>query len=86
MSPGGRIALALLWALSLVVTAAWTTTTRAQESPSPILPVPGRIIAGEDLGFRLEGQRDGVPAGTLVVRINGTWVEVRSSLKVMPLK
>ena len=85
MSPGGRIALALLWALSLVVTAAWTTT-RAQESPSPILPVPGRIIAGEDLGFRLEGRRDGVPAGTLVVRINGTWVEVRSSLKVMPLK
>jgi hypothetical protein len=43
-----------------------------------VLPerVAPRVISGSDLGFRVEGIRGGkVPVGTLVVRINGEWVE-----------
>ena len=40
-----------------------------------IQPVPPQVLSGPDVGFRIEGQRAGVPVGTLVVRINGEWVE-----------
>ena len=80
-----RIGLVLVWALSIVATAAWAASTGAQARPTSE-PGAGTIIAGENLGFRLEGQRDGLPTGTLVVRIDGMWVEARTSLKVMPLK
>lgn len=33
------------------------------------------VLSGPDLGFRVEGQRGGTPVGTLVVRIDGQWVE-----------
>jgi hypothetical protein len=80
-----RIGLVLVWALSIMATAAWAASTGAQAPPAGEAGA-GTIIAGENLGFRLEGRRDGMPTGTLVVRINGTWVEARTSLKVMPLK
>lgn len=34
------------------------------------------VIAGSDLGFRIEN-RDNVPIGKLVVRINGRWVDAQ---------
>ena len=80
-----RIALALLWLLSLAATAAWSTA-RAQDIGAGGHSATGTIITGEDLGFRVESRRDGVPTGTLVVRIDGKWVEARSSLKLMPVK
>jgi hypothetical protein len=33
------------------------------------------MISGSDIGFRVDRQRDGVPVGALVVRVNGQWVE-----------
>ena len=33
------------------------------------------VIAGNDLGFRVESTRNGIPVGKLVVRINGKWVD-----------
>lgn len=80
-----RIGLVLLWALSIIATGAWAASVGAQKPPAGKQGA-GTIIAGDNLGFRLEGQRDGVPTGTLVVRIDGMWVEARTSLKVMPLK
>jgi len=38
-------------------------------------PVPPRVLFGEDVGFRVEGLRGEVPSGTLVIRVNGEWVE-----------
>ena len=39
---------------------------------------PGKdltVLSGPDLGFRVDGfGRDGVPLGTLVVRVGGKWV------------
>ena len=33
-----------------------------------------------DLGFRIDSDRGGVPTGRFVVRVNGTWVEVKESV------
>ena len=35
------------------------------------------VLSGPDLGFRLEGQFQNQPYGTLMVRVKGEWVEVR---------
>ena len=37
------------------------------------------ILSGSDIGFRVEGNRDGNAVGTLMVRINGTWVKAMFS-------
>jgi hypothetical protein len=42
-------------------------------------PVPPRVI--EDVGFRVEGLRGGAtPVGTVVVRIDGKWVDAEVKL------
>ena len=36
------------------------------------------VLSGSDLGFRVDGHdRDGAQVGTLVVRVDGKWVEAR---------
>ena len=35
------------------------------------------VIAGSDLGFRVESTKDNVPVGKIVVRINGHWVDAQ---------
>jgi hypothetical protein len=40
-----------------------------------IQPVTPTVISGADFGFRVEGNRGGTPVGTLVVKMNGQWVE-----------
>jgi hypothetical protein len=37
-------------------------------------------VSGADIGFRVEGTRDGRALGTLVVRIDGQWVETAASV------
>ena len=44
--------------------------------PQPIPPSTANIISGNDIGFRIDGRRGNPPVGTLVVRVNGQWVEV----------
>jgi hypothetical protein len=59
-----RIALAVLWVASLVAVRAW-----AQSDP--------RVISGGDIGFRVERvDSHGTPMGSVVVRVDGKWVEV----------
>jgi hypothetical protein len=43
------------------------------------------IMSGPDIGFRVEGQRNGAPTGTMVVRIDGTWRTVESAVRTRPL-
>jgi hypothetical protein len=42
----------------------------------PIQPLTPTVVSGGDLGFRVEGRRGNTPVGTLVIRINGQWVDV----------
>jgi hypothetical protein len=36
-----------------------------------------QVIAGPDLGLRIDGDENGTPVGRLVIRVNGKWVEAR---------
>jgi hypothetical protein len=68
--------LVTIWILSLTATAALTAQVR-QWLPMEPLPEP-IVFSGDDIGFRVEGTVDGVPAGKLVIRSrSGQWVEPR---------
>jgi hypothetical protein len=63
----------VLWMFSLLAVA---SLVRAQAYGITPLPEP-RIVAGADLGFRIEGSQNGVAVGTLVVRVNDKWIDAR---------
>jgi hypothetical protein len=52
----------------------------APEAPRPALghEIAGQVFSGDDLGVRVTGKvdQDGKVPGTLVVKINGQWIEV----------
>jgi hypothetical protein len=56
--------------LVLVASGTWVLAQAVQ--PKPVVP---NVISGNDIGFRMEGQKGARPIGRLVVRINGQWVE-----------
>jgi len=77
--------LAMFWVLSLLAVG---TIANGQSYGVNPLPEP-KIVAGPDLGFRVEGEQKGAPVGRLVVRINGRWVEANlgsGSLGTHPLR
>ena len=72
--------LTVMWVLSLMVVG--MASSRAQV-PSPTermmresLLLEGPIIvSGNDVGFRIERTKDGIPVGKVVVRIDGKWLD-----------
>jgi hypothetical protein len=66
-----RIALVMMWLASLFAVA---TLARGQAHQLNPLPKP-IVVSGSDIGYRVEGLLRGAPAGTLVIRWNGKWVE-----------
>lgn len=81
MSIRAFLSLALLWVLSLFVVA---SVVKAQVYEIRPLPEP-KIASGADFGLRIEGDQNGTPVGTLVVRVNGKWIEARlGSVKGVP--
>jgi hypothetical protein len=71
MTTRKHIAVILLWALSLVIVAAFA---HAQTVQRPVTPT---VLSGSDIGFRVTGRAGDHAIGTLVVRINGEWVEAQ---------
>jgi hypothetical protein len=72
--------LATFWVLSLIVVSAISSSAQFPGRgglpglpPSLILENPV-VLTGSEVGFRLERVRDGVPIGTVVVRVDGRWV------------
>ena len=61
----------ILWVVSLITVA---TIASAQAQFWRPLPEP-RVLSGPDVGFRVEGFRGEVPGGTIVIRVNGQWIE-----------
>ena len=49
-------------------------TRRGVQDP-PVQPLPCIVLTGHDVGFRLEGYSGSTPAGRIVVKVNGQWVE-----------
>ena len=82
----------VLWFVSLAVVAGFTTALTRAQAPSQVpppftskAPPTPRVVSGADIGFRVEGNKDGRAVGTLVVRINGQWVETTPSLTARQL-
>ena len=64
--------LALLWLVSLAVVALIASTLTLAQAPQD----DARVVSGNDLGFRVEGMdSSGNPTGTLVIRVDGQWME-----------
>ena len=64
-----RIALILVWALSLIIVGVFAhAQAPAQRDTTP------NFISGNDIGFQVEGRRGDHVAGRLMVRINGQWL------------
>jgi hypothetical protein len=80
----------VLLASLAVVAGLSSALMRAQapaQVPPPIndnrqAPPAARVVSGADIGFRVEGSKDGRAVGTLMVRINGQWVETTASLSL----
>jgi hypothetical protein len=85
MNVRNLVTLAVVWVLSLVGVAVWaqgnpqgapqTQEWLTVQPASPNTPV----ITGENIGFRptmTPGDRPGKVSGTIVVKINGQWLEV----------
>ena len=78
----------VLWFASLAVVAGFTSAFMRAQAPSRVpppytsqaTPSNARIVSGADIGFRVESTRDGRAVGTLVVRIDGQWVETAASV------
>lgn len=70
MSLRQRIGLVVLWFVSIAAVGAF-----ARGQTQPVQPVAPTVISGADFGFRVEGRKGNTPMGTLVVRVNGQWVE-----------
>jgi hypothetical protein len=73
MSPERRLLWAGLWILSLF---AASTMAPAQAQPWAPLTEP-TILAGDNVGFRVEWMNNRVPTWKIVIRLNGQWVEAR---------
>ena len=69
------IAIAIIWAASLgavrLAAQSWTQARMYRPLPEP------KVMSGPDVGFRVEGMYGDVPTGTVVLRVNGQWVEAR---------
>jgi hypothetical protein len=72
----------VVFVLSLVSVGVWAQTRR---DPTAVTAVP-EVLSGENVGVRVTGPSDktGKVTGTLVVKINGQWVDVASSPSVVP--
>jgi hypothetical protein len=66
--------LVLVWLTALVAVAVVTASIMLAQTRQ----TEPRIVSGTDVGFRIEGTDPytGNPTGTLVVRLNGEWVEI----------
>jgi hypothetical protein len=79
MSIRARLSLIVGWVVSLVTVAILAHAQGAEILK--IVPVPQTDIFGGEIGFRVNGMRGNTPVGSLLVRINGQWVqaELRTS-------
>jgi hypothetical protein len=77
-----------IWLVSVFVAGMWghaqvplPPRDLFQLPPSAPQPAPSlTVISGNDIGFRIDSRRGTTPIGTLVIRINGEWVEPQESM------
>ena len=77
MSARAAVIVGVLWLTSLVGVSA------VREQSVQVVPLDAKILSGGDIGFRIDSMQGNVPVGTFVIRLNGKWVEPRSTTKPM---
>lgn len=68
-----RASIVAVVALLLVGLGAWASAQLQLQQTDPVQPPV--VLSGSDIGFRVDGRKGNTPVGTLVVRLNGQWVE-----------
>lgn len=71
--------------LSLALALTLGAVVLAQSQSRPRIP-DFNVVSGGDIGFRIEGWEGGQPVGTLVVKIDGRWLDTRSGPALKLLK
>ena len=97
MSAVKRVALGLVWLVSVLAAAQWAHAQvivqrpdiiQLPPGPPPPLFAPGQplLVSGSNIGFRLTDVRDGKAIGTWVVRMSATgpWLELQADLPPVP--
>jgi hypothetical protein len=73
MSIRARMIIAVLWIGSLLGVG---VITHAQSQAKELRPLrEPKVMTGGDIGFRVDGMYGEMPTGTIVIRVNGQWVE-----------
>ena len=75
--PVVSLALALALALGAVALA------QPRSGPPALEP---HVVSGADIGFRIDGFDGRQPIGTLVVKVNGRWIEPKTAPALQLLK
>ena len=70
-------------ALLILITVIGTAWSAAQSVA--VEKVTPTVIAGENVGFRVEGLRGSTPVGRIVVMVKGRWVEAEIAGGTVPL-
>jgi hypothetical protein len=73
MSGWKTLLLAIVWAVSLLITTTWARAQAQQWTPlaEPV------VISANDMGFQIDWMNGRTPTGKLVIRLKGQWVEAR---------
>ena len=83
-----KLVLAVVWVVSMFAAGVWGYAQVPVPQPAPRQPGTGEqstVIAGGDLGFRVDGHKGKTPLGRFVVRIDGRWVEIEEAAGVRRL-
>ncbi len=62
--------------VALIVAALWVGTRVLNAQGFLTLEQP-TVVAGPDVGFRIERVERGIPVGKLVVKVDGKWVDAQ---------
>jgi hypothetical protein len=85
-----RLGIGVVLAITLIGGGLWAHAQSPRVLPSPrVAPVPGQepstVLAGNDIGFRVDNWQGDTPVGKLVVRHDGKWVEIKIPVEVTRL-
>jgi hypothetical protein len=81
--------LAIVWAVSLFAVGAISSSAQAPLQPGlrfGFLTQSPIVISGNDVGFRIDRNDDGIPSGRLVIRVDGRWIDTGLATPAVPAR
>jgi hypothetical protein len=81
------IAVVVVLVATLIIAGVWLRAQGRGVGPGPssdLITESPTVVSGENIGFRLERTQDGIAIGTLVVRVDGRWVDTDLRISAIP--